>query len=78
MIPDEMLRATHITEAELRRETAALLFSQWKWSIGRACEFSGMDRLHFQRFLASRGIPVHYTPEGLEEDLRAMEKLHRS
>lgn len=74
-IPDEILRATHLSPAELRVEIAVMLFQKEKLTLGRAAELADMGQLEFQRLLASREIPIHYDVEDLEEDLHTLDRL---
>ncbi len=74
-IPDSILRATHLSPAELRVEIAVMLFEKEKLTLGRAAELADMGQLEFQRLLASREIPIHYDVEELEEDMRTLDRL---
>jgi predicted HTH domain antitoxin len=74
VIPDETVRATKLTDDELRREIAVMLFAQEKLTLGRAAELAGMLQIEFQRLLGERQIPMHY---GVEDYRRDMETLRR-
>jgi len=74
-IPDDILRATHLSPAELRVEIAVMLFQKEKLTLGRAAELADMGQLEFQRLLASREIPIHYDVEELEEDLETLDRV---
>ncbi len=71
-IPDDILQATRMTEEELKRELAILLFQKEKLTLGQASRLAGMNLLQFQHLLASRQIPVHYDVAEFEEDLKAL------
>ncbi len=58
-----------------RVEIALELFAGWKWSNGQARRFSGLNIFDFQQLLKEREIPIHYTEEGLEEDLKTIGKI---
>jgi predicted HTH domain antitoxin len=75
-IPDDIMRATHMSADELRREIAVMLFAQEKLMLGQAAELAEMGQLEFQRLLAGRGISVHYDVEDLQEDLKTLDRLH--
>ena len=60
VLPDDILQATRMSEEELRRELALLLFQQEKLSLGKASQLAKMTILEFQHLLASRRIPAHY------------------
>lgn len=76
-IPREVLRASRLTEDELRRELALHLFEEEKLSFGNASELAQMSVWDFQQFLGSRGIPVHYDVEAYEDDRETLRRLGR-
>lgn len=78
VLPDDILQAARMSEEELRRELALLLFQQEKLSLGKASQLAKMTRLEFQHLLASRRIPVHYDVADFEQDLLAGEWPHAS
>ncbi len=75
VIPDEIVQATQMSEAELKQEIAVLLFQKEKLTLAQAARLAGMTRLHFQHLLASRSIPIHYDVEDLEEDVKTLREL---
>ena len=75
VIADEILRAADMSAEELRREVAIVLFKQERLSLGQASDSAGLDRLSFQRLLASRDIPIHYDVAELEADIETLRKL---
>lgn len=77
LIPDDILRATRMTEDEVRQELAVALFQREKLTLAQASALAGMTRIQFQHLLASRRIPVHYDVEEFEEDLRTLRELGR-
>ncbi len=74
-IPDDILQATRMSEEELKRELAVLLFQKEKLTLGQASRLASMNLLQFQHLLASRQIPVHYDVAEFEEDLKALQEL---
>jgi predicted HTH domain antitoxin len=74
VIPDDILRATRLTEDELKQELAVILFQKEKLTLGQASILAGMNRLQFQHLLASRKIPVHYGVAEFEEDLKTLKE----
>jgi len=77
-IPDEILEAARMSEAELRQELAVLLFQQDRLTLAQAGRLAGLDLLRFQHLAASRGISVHYDVEDFEQDLATLRDLGRS
>jgi len=78
VIEDEILQAARMTEEELRREIAILLFQREKLTLAQAARLAHLDRLQFQHLLASRRIPTHYGEEGLREDLETLSRIDPS
>ncbi|MBR8838254.1 MAG: UPF0175 family protein [Stigonema ocellatum SAG 48.90 = DSM 106950] len=76
-IPDDILQAAGISEAELKLEIAIMLFQQEKISIGKARRLAGMNLIEFQREIASRGICIHYDVEEFEADLKTLREMGR-
>jgi len=75
LLPDELLTATRLTESELKTEIALALFQREHLTLGKAAIFCGLNRLEFQRLLASRQIPIHYGIEEWEEDWEQVKGL---
>lgn len=74
-IPDTVLQAARMSEAEMRQEVAVLLFEKEKVTLAQSSRLAGMGQLQFQQLLASRGIPVHYDVEDFAEDLQTLQRL---
>lgn len=77
VVPDEILTATRMTEAEMRQEIAVMLFQKEKLTLAQASRFAGMNRIAFQHLLASRQIPVHYDVEDFEQDIQNLREMGR-
>ncbi len=77
IIPAEVLEAAQMSETELRREIAVMLFEKERLTLAQASRMAEMNRLEFQHLLASRGIPVHYDVEEFTEDIETLRKLGR-
>ena len=56
-------------EERLRSELAFSLYAQGILSFGKAAEASAASRWRFADLAARRGVPRHYGPEELAEDL---------
>lgn len=74
-IPEDVVAATRMTEAELKQEFAVLLFERDRLTLAQAARFADMSRIRFQQLLASREIPVHYDIEDYREDLDTLRRL---
>ncbi|MEM9997303.1 MAG: UPF0175 family protein [Bacteroidota bacterium] len=73
-IPDHLLDATPISEAECRREVALLLYTRGL-PPGKAAEFAQISKQAFDALLASRDIPLPYDVDDLEQDLATLRAL---
>ena len=62
--PDSVARSLR-----LRCELALSLYAQGFLSFGKATELSATSRWQFADLVARRGIPRHYGPDELAEDL---------
>ena len=69
LISDDILRSAHVSENELRREIAVMLFSSNRLTLGQASELCGLSQFEFQNILGERKIPIHYDIEEFERDL---------
>ncbi len=76
-IPEDILHSAGMTESDLAREVAVMLFQQNKISLGQASHLAGMGQLQFQHLLSSRNIPVHYDVADFEADLKTLGDLGR-
>lgn len=75
IVPDEILTATRMSEAEMLQEIAVMLFQREKLTLAQASRFAQMHRVTFQHLLASRRIPVHYGVEDFEQDLQNLREM---
>jgi len=72
-IPDAIVQALRLPPAEqqqLRLELAVSLYARDILSFGKARELAGLDKYEFGQLLGRRGIPRHYRPEDLQDDLK--------
>ncbi|MDA1190167.1 MAG: UPF0175 family protein [Candidatus Poribacteria bacterium] len=74
LISDDLVRATQMTEQEIKLEIALLLFEKEKLTLGQAADYLEVTRIEFQRELAKRKIPIHYGVEELRRDIEALDK----
>ena len=74
-IPDEIFRATKMSEEELKIELAIALYKQEKISSGKVRAWTGLTVLQFQRELAKRGLCINYDVEDLLEDVETLRSL---
>ena len=77
-IPDEVLHAAQVSEQELKRDIAVMLYAAGRLSTGKAAELAGMGYAEFQHLLATRDVPSNYDLTDLEQDLRSIRELRRA
>jgi predicted HTH domain antitoxin len=73
-IPDPIVQSAQLTEAELLREIAIVLFQQERITLGKASELANLNQIEFQKLIASRGISVHYDVADYEADLESLQE----
>lgn len=69
-ISDDVIRSSGLTEQELKIELAVALFEHDKLTLSQASRMAELPQLFFQRELAKRQIPLHYTLEDLQTDVK--------
>lgn len=77
VIPDDLVQASGMSEAELLQEIVLMLFEQKKISIGKASHLLGMNLIQFQHLIASREICIHYDSDDLKADVATLKRLGR-
>jgi predicted HTH domain antitoxin len=75
LIPDEILRATRMTEDELKLEIAIMLYKQEKISSGKVRAWTGLTVIEFQHELAKRGLLINYDVEDFQSDIRTLQSM---
>ena len=74
-IPDNVLRATKMTEEELQLELAIVLYKQDKISSGIVRAWTGITVIEFQQELAKRGLELNYDVEDLESEVNTLRSM---
>jgi predicted HTH domain antitoxin len=77
IIPDEILSASEMSEAELKLEVAIVLYKREKISAGKAAEWLGINLIEFRRELGKRGLSINYDVEDLQADIETLRALGR-
>ena len=74
-ISDELVRATGLSEEQLRLEIACRIYAAELWSRQEACKFAGLgDLFEFDRELVRRKLPT-FTDKRFDEENETLEKL---
>lgn len=75
LIPDDILRATRMTEDELKLEIAIMLYKQEKISSGKARSWTGLTVIEFQHELAKRGLCINYDVADFQADVKTLQSM---
>lgn len=75
VIPDDILRATKMTEGELKLEIAIMLYKQQKISSGKVRAWIGLTVIEFQHQLAKRGLYINYDVEDFQSDIETLQSM---
>lgn len=71
-IPDHIINQAEISAKEILLKVALVLFQEEKLTLGQASRLAGLHQYEFQKELAARNIPVHYSEEDYERDLQTI------
>ena len=74
-ISDNILKSCGLSEKEFLLEIAISLYQRKILSLGKAASLASLHRIHFQKALSQRKIPIHFSELDLEQDLRTLDKL---
>lgn len=69
-IVQEMKLPPDTVQEELTNELALSLYQRGIITSIQACQLSGLDRFQFEELLWKRHIPIHYSEEDLDQDIK--------
>ncbi len=72
LIPDDILRATKMTEEQLKLEIAIMLYKQERISSGKVRAWTGLTVMEFQAELAKRQLTINYDVEDFQADIKTV------
>ncbi len=75
VIPDDILKATSMTEEELKLEIAIMLYKQEKISSGKVRVWTGLSVIEFQQELSKRGLSINYDVEDFQADIQTLQSM---
>jgi predicted HTH domain antitoxin len=75
VIPDELVQASGLSEAELLQEVVLILYQREKISLSKASRILGISQLDFQSLLASHNLYINYDVNDLHEDVQNLQEL---
>lgn len=75
-IPKELKDIFNVGEDEIGKEAlksiAIELYREGKISMGKAAEIAGVSKIEMMGILREKEVPLQYSEEDLEEDLKAL------
>jgi predicted HTH domain antitoxin len=74
-VPSELIGGSDYSEQDLKIDVAILLYKRQVLTLARAARWVGMTRLEFQKALAERGLPVNFSIEDFETDLKTLHSM---
>ncbi len=74
-IPDQIINQSGLSAEEIMLKVALVLFQEEKLTLGQASRLAGLHQFEFQKELADRNIPVHYSEEDYQNDLKTIALL---
>ena len=74
-LPEDLQLSARFTPEELKTELALTLFHQDRLTLTQAASLAGIPQIDMQRKLHSRGIPLHYDIEDMEQDMDRVAQL---
>jgi predicted HTH domain antitoxin len=75
VIPDDILKASSMTEDELKLEIAIMLYKQEKISSGKVRVWTGLSVIEFQQELSKRGLSINYDVEDFQADIQTLQSM---
>jgi len=69
-IVQEMKLPPDTVQEELTNELALSLYQRGIITSIQACQLSKLDRFQFEELLWKRHIPIHYSEEDLDQDIK--------
>ena len=71
-ISDQIINQSGVSGKEILLRAAIALFQEERLTLGQASQLAGLHQFEFQKELAARNIPIHYTEEQFHNDLRTI------
>jgi predicted HTH domain antitoxin len=75
VLPDDILKGTHVTDEELRFDLALGLYIDEKVTLGQAARIAGISTPAFLDERGNRKIPIRYGVEDLAADEATLKTL---
>jgi predicted HTH domain antitoxin len=75
-IPDQVISQTGLSSKEILLKVALMFFQEEKLTLEQASKLAGLHQFEFQKELADRKIPIHYSKEDFQPDLQTIALIH--
>jgi predicted HTH domain antitoxin len=76
IISEQIIKASHRSESELRLELAVFFYKELKMSLGKCAQFAGMNRFEFQEELGRRKVYMNYDEAAVLQDMESLKQLN--
>lgn len=75
-IPDEVLTSTRFSEKDILLDVLTLMYQRRLLTLAKCARLAKLTRIEFQQALAERQLPLHYSIEDLDMDLKHLGELN--
>ena len=76
VIPEEIVKASQMTEQDMKLEIAIMLYQLGKISSGKVRTWTGLTAIEFQEALAERNLYLNYDVDDFEQDIRTLQAMN--
>ncbi|HFA48968.1 MAG TPA: UPF0175 family protein [Bacteroidetes bacterium] len=70
-----IVQSSGLSEKDFLLEIAVSLYEKEILSLGKAANLAGIHRIAFQKALAERKVPIHFSIDDINRDLKTLESL---
>jgi len=78
-VPKDLVRILKVRDEDVpklvRLYLAIELYREGKVSLGKAAEIAGVSKWEMMEILASKNIPIQYSVDDLEKDIKTLEEI---
>ena len=74
-LPNNLISTTSYTEKDFKVDVAVMLYQRKVLTLARAAHWVEMTRLQFQKTLADRNVPLNYSVQDFDIDLKTLQSM---
>ena len=74
-IPNDFILLQDYDERALKMDVAVMLYQRKVLTLAKAARWIGMTRFQFQKALVDRNVPINFTIEDLNTDLKTIQSM---